>query len=103
MCHLIHVKKMGFTTSKKNQQCLSGLIYLCNNLKFRNIIWEYIDEEGYSYRLNAKYLSYDTKQNLFYKKTDITRDDIFADEFMFGTVIVASKYNPLTQLAKFAL
>jgi hypothetical protein len=69
--------------------------YIGNNLK--EMVFEYIDEDGDMYRVTANYLSYDSKHNPFYKKTDLEIEG----EFMFGVPLIASKNNPLE--AKFVI
>jgi hypothetical protein len=86
------MKKPEKKKSKKNIDLEEhNIYYTYTGDNIDKMIYEYIDDDGDRYQLTAQYLSYDSKQNPFYKKGGFEIEG----EFMFGVTVVSSKNNPL--------
>jgi len=80
-------------SKKSNNTSTYNVSYTYTGDNINEMIFQYVDEDGDLYKLTAKYVSYDNKQNPFHKKLGADFD--FDFEFAFGNIIVTSKNNPL--------
>ncbi|MCL2313611.1 MAG: hypothetical protein FWC41_14240 [Firmicutes bacterium] len=91
------VSKMVNKSEKKrakkfNNTATYNVNYTYTGDNINEMIFQYIDEDEDLYKITAKYISYDSKQNPFYKKFGI---DIESELFVFGNLMITPKNNPL--------